>query len=285
MSATVAAKHSHTVRFFDFDDPFPQRVASVSPPVQGPRTKKNIRTDVMLFVNGIPLAIIECKSPTLGEAWKQEALDQFSRTRRWRTATRTRHAKLFETIQLLIATAGQGAVYGTVPEPHRFFVEWKTPYPRTEDQLATTSVASPTPGDSLRGMLSPAAFLDLVRNFIVSSAMPRPAGTVRKLCRYQQFAAVNKAIQRARTAKKPTERGGVVWHTQGLGQEPDHAVAGPQAASHPITRTRRWSSLRPQGSGRADRKTFVACGFPNPDQAQRRELRELLSGAARQDPS
>jgi type I restriction enzyme, R subunit len=67
-------------------------------------------------------------------------------------------------------------------------------------------------------MLAPATFLDLVRNFIVFERDDKSGRTVRKLCRYQQFAAVNKAITRARTAKKPTERGGVVWHTQGSGK-------------------------------------------------------------------
>lgn len=71
-------KKSHPVRFFDFDDTARnQFVATRQFKVHGP--KKNIRTDVMLFVNGIPLGIIECKSPTLRDAWKAEAIDQFSR--------------------------------------------------------------------------------------------------------------------------------------------------------------------------------------------------------------
>ena len=77
----------------------------------------------------------------------------------------------------------------------------------------------PLPQDVLfEGMLRPEALLDLVRNFIVFERDADTGRTIRKLCRYQQFAAVNKAVRRARTARKPTERGGVVWHTQGSGK-------------------------------------------------------------------
>ena len=98
-------------------------------------TKKNIRPDIMLFVNGMPLVIIECKSPTLGEAWKAEALDQFSRYQELEERYRELGApKLFETMQILVATCGQAAVYGTMLTPHRFYVEWKTPYPTTDSR-------------------------------------------------------------------------------------------------------------------------------------------------------
>lgn len=66
------------MRFFDFEEPANNEfVVTRQFRVQGP--KKNIRPDLMLLVNGMPLVIIECKSPTLGEAWKLDALDQFSR--------------------------------------------------------------------------------------------------------------------------------------------------------------------------------------------------------------
>jgi type I restriction enzyme R subunit len=130
------------------------------------------------------------------------------------------------------------------------------------------------------GMLAPATFLDLVRNFVVFERDEKSGRTVRKLCRYQQFAAVNKAITRASTAKNPTERGGVVWHTQGSGKSltmlwlalklrRDNVHQNPTIV---IVTDRK--NLDEQIA-----KTFVACGFPNPDQAESvRHLRELLSG-------
>jgi type I restriction enzyme R subunit len=133
-------KKSHPVRFFDFDDPTRNELV-VTRQFKVHGTKKNIRTDVMLFVNGIPLGIIECKSPTLGDAWKHEALDQFSRYQEMEDRYRELGTpKLFETIQVLVATCAQAAVAGTVLTPHRFFVEWKTPHPRTEGALESPPV-------------------------------------------------------------------------------------------------------------------------------------------------
>jgi type I restriction enzyme R subunit len=130
------------------------------------------------------------------------------------------------------------------------------------------------------GLLRPEALLDIVRNFVVFERDADTGRVVRKLCRYQQFAAVNKAVRRARTAKKPTERGGVVWHTQGSGK----------------SLTMLWLALKLRRDPTHDKptivivtdrvdlddqitKTFIACRVPNPDRAGSvRELRELLAG-------
>src|SRR3984885_13746405 len=93
-------KKGQTVRFFDFDDIKKNEfIVTRQFRVQG--SKKNIRPDIVLLVNGIPLAVIECKSPTLGEGWKAEAIDQFSRYQELETRYRELGApKLFETIQI-----------------------------------------------------------------------------------------------------------------------------------------------------------------------------------------
>jgi type I restriction enzyme, R subunit len=274
-------KKSHPVRFFDFDQPTQNDfIVTRQFAVQG--TKKNIRPDLMVFVNGIPLAIIECKSPTLGEAWRLEALDQFSRYQEMEERFRELGApKLFETIQLVVATCGQAAIYGTVLTPHRFFVEWKTPHPKAIADLERELGHKPNAQEILfEGMLSPANLLDLTRNFVVFERDERSGKIVRKLCRYQQFGAVNKAIDRARTGKTAIARGGVVWHTQGSGKSltmlwlalklrRDPAHENPTLV---IVTDRK--DLDEQIS-----KTFLACGFPNPDRADSvRDLRELLAG-------
>lgn len=276
-----SGKKNHPVRFFDFDEP--QRnefVFTRQFKVHG--TKKNIRTDVMLFVNGIPVGIIECKSPTLGDGWKYEALDQFSRYQEMEDRYRELGTpKLFETIQVLVATCGQDAVYGTVLTPHRFFVQWKTPYPRHDADLEREVGRKLNAQEILfEGMLAPANFLDLIRNFIVFERDATTGRTVRKLCRYQQFGAVNKAIDRARTAKSPTDRGGVVWHTQGSGKSLTMLWLALKLRRDPTHENPTLVIV----TDRKDldeqiAKTFVACGFPNPDQAESvRDLRDLLSG-------
>lgn len=248
--------------------------------VQG--TKKNIRPDLVLFVNGVPLVLIECKSPTLGEIWKLEALDQFSRYQEMEDRYRELGApKLFQTLQILVATCGQAAVYGTVLTPHRFYVEWKEPYPQTLDKLAKAVGRAPNAQEVLfEGMLAPANLLDLVRNFIVFERDEKSGKTIRKLCRYQQFGAVNKALLRARTAKTPTGRGGVVWHTQGSGKSLTMLWLALKLRRDPLHENPTLVIV----TDRKDldeqiSKTFVACGFPNPEQAESvRDLKQLLSG-------
>jgi type I restriction enzyme, R subunit len=274
-------KKGQTVRFFDFDDPTKNEfIVTRQFTVQG--SKKNIRPDIVLLVNGIPLVVIECKSPTLGEGWKAEAVDQFSRYQELESRYRELGApKLFEPVQLLVATCGHAACYGTVTTPHRFYAEWKTLWPSSVDAFTTTNGHAPSAQEMLfEGLLRPANLLDLVRNFVAFERDPDTGKTIRKVCRYQQFAAVNKAIARAQTAQKPTERGGVVWHTQGSGK----------------SLTMLWLALKLRRDPKhenptivlvTDRKdldeqittTFHACGFPNPEPAESvRELRKLLSG-------
>ncbi|MCC7064642.1 MAG: type I restriction endonuclease subunit R, partial [Planctomycetes bacterium] len=274
-------KKGQTVRFFDFDDPTNNELI-VTRQYRVTGSKKSIRPDIVVLVNGIPLAVIECKSPTLGEGWKAEAIDQFSRYQELEPRYRGLGApRLFETVQLLVATCGPAACYGTITTPHRFYAEWKALWPTTEAAFIKAHGQAPTAQETLiEGMLAPANLLDLVRNFVVFERDPDTGKTIRKLCRYQQFAAVNKAIERARRAKKPTERGGVVWHTQGSGKSltmlwlalklrRDPAHENPTIV---IVTDRK--DLDEQIT-----KNFLACGFPNPEQAESvRDLRELLRG-------
>lgn len=274
-------KKGQTVRFFDFDDPTKNElVVTRQFRVQG--AKKGIKPDIVILVNGIPLVVIECKSPTLGEGWKAEAIDQFSRYQELESRYRALGApKLFEPVQLLIATCGQAAVYGTVTTPHRYYADWKTLWPSSEAAFAKAHGRAPSAQEILfEGMLAPENLLDLVRNFVVFERDASTGKTIRKLCRYQQFAAVNKALARSRTARKPAERGGVVWHTQGSGK----------------SLTMLWLALKLRRDPRHDNptivlvtdrkdldqqitRTFQACGFPNPEQAESvRDLRELLRG-------
>ncbi|WP_437533289.1 type I restriction endonuclease subunit R [Sorangium sp. So ce726] len=274
-------RKSHDVRFFDFDDPSNNELLVTRQyAVKG--AKKIIRPDIVVFVNGIPLAVIECKNPTLGEAWKLEAIDQFSRYQELDDQYRELGApRLFETVQILIATCGQAAVYGTVTTPYRFFAEWKTAWPMTPEQLRALVGREPTAQDvTLAGLLAPQNLLDLLRSFVVFEPDRDTGRTVRKLCRYQQFTAVNKAIARARTAKKPADRGGVVWHTQGSGKSLTMLWLALKLRRDPLHEnptlvlvTDR-KDLDAQITG-----TFQACKFPNPERAESvRHLRELLSG-------
>ena len=274
-------KKGHSVQFFDFDRPENNDLL-VTRQYKTKGTKKHIIPDVVVIVNGIPLVVIECKSPTLGRIWLEEAVEQLHRYQEMGDSYKELGApKLFETVQLLIATCGQGAFYGTTMTPMRFFAEWKKPWPKTVEEVEEDLGRKPSAQDVLlAGMLEPRNLLDIIRNFIVFERDPNTGKTVKKVSRYQQFGAVNKAAERARKAKKPTERGGVVWHTQGSGKSltmlwlalklrRDPAHNNPTLV---IVTDRR--DLDEQIT-----KTFTNCGFPNPERAASvRNLKHLLRG-------
>ena len=270
-------RKSHTVRFLDFERPERNEwVVTRQYRVLG--SKKQVIPDVVAFVNGLPLAVIECKSPTIGDTWKAEAVKQLRRYQeadpRWKDQGAP---KLFEAAQVLVGTCGERAVYGTVGTPERFFLEWKEPYPLSVEQLGERLGRAPTPQDVLLyGLLDPRNLLDVVRSFVVFEV--DGGRTVRKLTRYRQFIAVNEAMRRIRTARKPSERGGIVWHTQGSGKSltmlwlalklrRDEAQQQPTVV---IVTDR--TKLDRQIAG-----VFQACGFPNPERADSvRDLRRIL---------
>ena len=274
-------RKGHSVRFIDVNDPSANEfLVTRQYTVQG--TKKPVRPDVVLFVNGIPVVVVECKSPTLGEKWFENAFDQVDRYQELRQEYRELGApKLFETVQAIVISCQQDARYGTVGTPQRFYAEWKSTHPLSEAEVERDLGCKPSKQDVLfYGMLRPENLLDLIRNFVVFEADASTGRTIRKLCRYQQYAAVNKAIARAKKAKKPAERGGVVWHTQGSGKSltmlwlalklrRERAFENPTLV---VVTDRR--DLDEQIT-----KTFHTCGFPNPDRAESvRDLRDLLSG-------
>ena len=270
-------RRSHTVRFLDFDNPDRNEwIVTRQYRVLG--SKKHVIPDVVAFVNGLPLAVIECKSPTIGDAWKAEAVKQLHRYQeadsRWKDQGTP---KLFEAAQILVGTCGERSVYGTVGTPERFFLEWKEPYPLGVEQLGEQLGRAPTLQDILLyGLLEPRNLLDIVRNFVVFEV--EDGRTVRKLTRYKQFIAVNEAMRRIRTARKASARGGIVWHTQGSGKSltmlwlalklrRDESQQQPAVV---IVTDR--TKLDRQISG-----VFTACGFPNPERADSvRGLRRIL---------
>ena len=270
-------RKSHTVRFLDFDrSDRNEWVVTRQYRILG--SKKQVIPDVVAFVNGLPLAVIECKSPTIGDTWKAEAVKQLRRYQEADTRWKDQGApRLFEAAQVLVGTCGERAVYGTVGTPERFFLEWKEPYPLRAEQLGERLGRAPTPQDVLLyGLLEPRNLLDVVRNFV---AFEVDGGkTVRKLTRYRQFIAVNEAMRRIRTARQPSARGGIVWHTQGSGKSltmlwlalklrRDESQQQPTVV---IVTDR--TKLDRQIAG-----VFQACGFPNPERADSvRGLRRIL---------
>lgn len=279
-------RKSQNVRFFDFDSPTNNEFL-VTRQFKVLGAKKHIIPDVVCFVNGIPLAVIECKSPSLGDGWKHEAIDQLDRYQELSEKYKELGApRMFQSVQLNIATCGQDAVYGTVGTPARFYLRWKQPYPMTTADVAQlVGKTEPSPQDvAIAGLLSPENLLDIVRNFVVFERDVTSGRVIKKVPRYQQFSTVNKALARAAQGKEhgktAEERGGVVWHTQGSGKSLTMLWLAIKLRRDPthenptlvIVTDRR--DLDRQITG-----VFQNCGFPNPERAGSvKDLRGLLSG-------
>jgi type I restriction enzyme R subunit len=209
---------SPTVRFVDFTHRDNNRFIAVCQlKVRVLGTEHHIVPDIVLFLNGLPVAVIECKSPKVKDAIP-EAIDQLLRYSEQRGAKGEGSAPLFYYNQIVIATCRQDAKFGTITTyAEKYFYRWADPYPRTVDDLEHGSSG---PNDQQRlvaGMLDRDNLLDLIRTFTLFSTNDR-GETIKIVGRYQQFRAVKLAVKRLLTGQSPRERSGIIWHTQGSGK-------------------------------------------------------------------
>lgn len=166
----------------------------------------NKRPDIVVFINGLPLVVIELKNPTDEGATTKSAFNQLQ-TYKYLIPS------LFIYNTLLIASDGWEARYGTLTSDWNRFVPWKT-----KDGLTTEDSTVPQMEVMFRGMLNKATLLDLIRHFIVFEKYKDT--TLKKVAAYHQYYAVNKAVVTTGKATSMTgdKRAGVVWHTQGSGK-------------------------------------------------------------------
>jgi len=286
-------RRTRTVAFFDFEQPEPDarknefvvttqmRVRRGSEPGREKTEddERVVKPDIVLFVNGIPLVVIEAKSPTLLDVWKTRAVRQLHR---YQEAGPEWHGsgapELFHYNVACVAICGADAAYGAIGAPENLYAGWKSLEPWTEAEVRERLGAEPKGQVPLIvGMLSPANLLEILRDFVVFE--PERGRLVKKLPRYQQFRAVHRAMERLLTHEKPEERGGVVWHTQGSGK----------------SLTMLWLATKLRRERRLDNptivivtdrtqldtqitETFKRCGFPAPEHAEStKDLRRLLT--------
>jgi type I restriction enzyme R subunit len=209
---------SPTVRFIDFRQLDNNRFIAVCQfKVRILGTEHHICPDVVLFLNGLPVVVIECKSPKVKDAIP-EAIDQMLRYSEQRGAKGEGSAPLFYFNQIVIATCRNEAKFGTITtHSEKHFYRWADPYPRTVEDLEHGSSG---PNDQQRlvaGMLDRHNLLDLIRTFTLFSNNDK-GETIKIVGRYQQFRAVKLAVKRLLDGKSPRERSGIIWHTQGSGK-------------------------------------------------------------------
>ncbi len=230
--------------------------------------KNNRRPDVMVYLNGLPVAVIELKNPedtnaTLAGAWNQ--LQTY----------KVQIPRLFDTNELLIVSDGTEARVGSLTAGFERFGPW-----RTVDGIELAPTSAPQLGVLVEGIFEKRRLLDYLRHF---AFWETDDGHIKKIAGYHQFHAVNKALAATirASALDGDRRIGVVWHTQGSGKSVTMALfAGKMVLSRSLENptlvvlTDR-NDLDDQLFGQfAKAKDLV----PMPVQAEtREELRELLS--------
>lgn len=220
---------SQRVQFIDFENPTNNDFLAISQfrvDEPGGQAKKFVAPDVVLFVNGIPLVVIECKSPYITDPMA-EGITQLRRYANQRhLGLPEGNEQLFWTNQFVVSTYGDGARVATFTAGPEHFLEWKDAFPLTRDGLAAHlgKPAAELTGQELltAGMLAPSNLLDLVRHFTLFTEVN--GRRIKIVARYQQYRAVGRALRRLRTGKTRAQdgesdrRGGLIWHTQGSGK-------------------------------------------------------------------
>lgn len=209
---------SPTVRFIDFDNLENNSFTAISQfKVVVTGTDHHIIPDMVLFVNGLPLVVVEAKSSKVKEPIP-EAIDQLMRYSEQRGDTGEGNKELFFYNQILVTTCRTEAKFGTITtQIEKHFYRWTDPYPKTLNDLVH---GKSSPNDQQRlvaGMLDPRNLLDIVRVFTVFATNDK-GQKIKIVGRYQQFRATKIATQRLIDGKNPIERGGIIWHTQGSGK-------------------------------------------------------------------
>jgi type I restriction enzyme, R subunit len=173
--------------------------------------KANRRPDVVLFVNGLPLGLIELKNPGDETATLDSAFNQLQTYKAQITST-------FRTNAALVISDGMAARIGSLTADRERFMPWRT---LTGDDLAPKGM--PELETLLKGAFDKRRFLDLIKDFIVFGEVEtkdKQLQTVKILAGYHQFHAVRQAVTRTVEATRPDgdRKVGVIWHTQGSGK-------------------------------------------------------------------
>ena len=224
-------------------------------------SKEHYRPDIVLFVNGIPLCIIECKRPDMKEPLKQ-AISQHLRNQQ-EDGIRS----LYVYSQLTLSIATQDAAYATNATPEKFWAKWQEKFNNTSeeqeyknnlniikntplakevsdpmfsdrfkyvrryfDALESNQILPTIQDEYLFGLCRPERIMDFVFNFTLFD------NGEKKVARYQQFFAIKKSMQRIKNIEQGKRNGGVIWHTQGSGKSLTMVMLAQAIAMEPSIR-------------------------------------------------
>ncbi len=227
-------------------------------------SKEHYRPDLVLFVNGIPLCVIECKRPDMKDPLKQ-AISQHLRNQQ-----EDGIRGLYVYSQVLLSLSCNKALYATNGTPEKFWAHWEEKfltddeekkyrndlqslknqplsvaqkdklfsdrfkYVRTYfDALETENILPTIQDEYLYGICRPERLMDFIFNFILFD------NGEKKIARYQQYFAIKKSMQRIIQFEDGRRQGGVIWHTQGSCKSLTMVMLAQAIAMEPGIKTRR----------------------------------------------
>ncbi|MGL5306589.1 MAG: type I restriction endonuclease subunit R [Aeromonas veronii] len=193
------------VRLVDFENPAANEWLAINQfTIKGPKHTR--RPDIILFVNGLPLVVLELKNPADVHADIWKAFDQLQ-------TYKEQIPDLFQYNEIMIASDGSEARMGSLSADAERFMQWRTVDGVNLDPYGEFGELE----TMVRGILTPPMLLDYLRFFVLFEDDGR---LVKKIAGYHQFHAVRAAIEQVVLASRPdgSHKGGVVWHTQGSGK-------------------------------------------------------------------
>lgn len=181
----------------------------------------NRRPDLIVFVNGLPLSVIELKNPADENATVRSAYNQIQ-------TYKNQTPSIFTYNEAVVISDGTEAKMGTITSNWERFTPWRTIEGETVEPLSVPQLEV-----LIKGVFDKERFLDLIRNFIV---FEEDAGKItKKMAAYHQYHAVNKAVDETIRASSPEgdKRIGVIWHTQGSGKSLSMTFYAAKIILHP----------------------------------------------------
>lgn len=198
-------------------------------------SREGIIPDIVLFINGLPLIVIECKDVDVTDPISS-AVDQMQRYANLReneSSAKEGEERLFHYNAFTIVSNGEEARFGTITGSYEYYLNWKDIFPEHYKTINTLNYVNEEQeryqngglfkNPNLRqevliqGMLNKEILLDVLAHFTFFTTSDN-GQTIKIVSRYQQYRAVGKIIDRLRNGENPDERSGVVWHTQGSGK-------------------------------------------------------------------
>ena len=197
-------KKSFTINYIDWNNLENNKFHVVEEfEVSRTSSDKKYRPDIVLFVNGIPLCVIECKRPDIKDPIEQ-AISQHLRNQ-----MEDGIPHLYKYSQILLALASNKAMYATTGTPKKFWAIWREEIAFSEGKTGRLL----TEQDKLLiSLCSPKRLLEITYKYIVFDA------GIKKIARYQQYFAIQNTLERIKTIREGRRLGGVIWHTQGSGK-------------------------------------------------------------------